>query len=312
MMKNRNKRRTLLGLFILLITVTIGYALLSATGFIRGTSRLADGVRWNIHWDDDSVDVTTGSVEGNEPVVSGDKLDVVTFTADVELPGDFYEFTVDAVNEGTINAKILDIRHNVYESDGVTVTTLPNYIKYSIVYDENEETLAIGDLLGKGDSKTYKIRIEYDSNSEVLPGSDQTFKIVDEIDYAQTKGVVFNPDYIVTDKNTLLCTLSGRTYKKVNDGFAVVGYFYTGRWTHPLLISEEPDAVTFSTSHDSRIHSYQYTCDIDGVTYYVSSGEYAMPNNNSSTNGFMKLISTNNLVHSCDSAVAQLYKLATK
>ena len=296
-------------LFLVLFVMILGFAILSTSLNINGISGINKNT-WDIHWDNVVVN-TDSTISANTPVISNDSTKV-SYEVNLALPGDFYEFTVDAVNEGTINAKILDIRHNVYESDGVTVTTLPNYIKYSIVYDENEENISVGDLLGKGDSKTYKIRIEYDSNSEVLPGSDQTFKIVDEIDYAQTKGVVFNPDYIVTDKNTLLCTLSGRTYKKVNDGFAVVGYFYTGRWTHPLLISEEPDAVTFSTSHDSRIHSYQYTCDIDGVTYYVSSGEYAMPNNNRSTNGFMKLISTNNLVHSCDSAVAQLYKLATK
>ena len=193
MMKNRNKRRTLLGLFILLITVTIGYALLSATGFIRGTSRLADGVRWNIHWDDDSVDVTTGSVEGNEPVVSGDKLDVVTFTADVELPGDFYEFTVDAINEGTINGKIKAISNVVYEEDGETETTLPEYIHYTVTYDDDTEP-AIGDVLVAGQSKKYKIRVEFDEEATTVPSDTVTYVYKFNVNYEQTNEGGDDPD----------------------------------------------------------------------------------------------------------------------
>ena len=186
MMKNRNKRKALLGLFILLITVTIGYALLSATGFIKGTSRIADGVKWDIHWDDTSVAVTTGSVDGSDPVVSGDKLDVVTFTADVELPGDFYEFTVDAINEGTINGKIKSVSNLVYEEDGETETTLPEYIHYTVTYDDGTTEPDDGDVLVAGQSKKYKIRVEFDEEATTVPSENVTYVYKFSVQYEQT------------------------------------------------------------------------------------------------------------------------------
>ena len=214
MMKNRNKKKALFGLFILLITVTIGYALLSATGFIKGTSRIADGVKWDIHWNDTSVAVTTGSVDGSDPVVSGDKLDVVTFTADVELPGDFYEFTVDAINEGTINGKIKSVSNLVYEEDGETETTLPEYIHYTVTYDDGTTEPDDGDVLVAGQSKKYKIRVEFDEEATTVPSENVTYVYKFNVNYEQTNEGGDDPDpptptYIckrATSLHTATCT----------------------------------------------------------------------------------------------------------
>ena len=299
-------------IFLFLLMMTLGLALLSTELNISGIAGINSNNRWNVYWDNIVVNNNSTITTDNPKIV--ENATKVTYEVNLELPGDFYEFSVDAVNDGTINAKILDIRHTVYKEDGETVTTLPSYIKYSILYEKDNKVPSIDDVLEKNKRKTYKIRIEYDENSEVLPNENNTYIIEDEIDYGQTRDdeVMFKPEYVVNDKNTLLCTISGRLYTKAFDGKAIVGYFYTGSWTYPLLISEEENAVAFDTSYNSITHYYTKTCEFDGVTYYVSSSEYAMPGNNNSTSGFAKLISTDYLYHNCDSAVKKLYESAKK
>ena len=184
-MKNMKKRRKKISALILLLVITIGYALISTTLKINGVAGIKSN-QWDIHWENvqpnqqSTVTAQTPSITENATKVS--------YEVNLELPGDFYEFTVDAKNDGTINAKILDIRHSVYLSTDLEhTTTLPNYIKYSIVYDGTEDEPTIGDILAAGDKQTYRIRIEYDPLATTLPGSDTTYKIIDEIDYGQTK-----------------------------------------------------------------------------------------------------------------------------
>ena len=116
---------------------------------------------------------------------------------------------------------------------------------------------------------------------------------------------IINPDYIVSDADTLICTLDGRTFTKANNGSAIVGYFHDD-FTHPLLISENQDAVAFKTNFDSTVHSYSGTYNYHGTTYYISSWNYGMPGSVISTGGVAKLISNNSLSYDDNSAVEAL------
>ena len=103
-----------------------------------------------------------------------------------EEPGDYYEFTVDAVNEGTLDGIIESITSTV---NGEAITTLPNYINYSIKYADGTE-VQVEDELKKNESKTYKIRVEYDKEKitpEVLNAmtSDQRYEFSFEVKYVQ-------------------------------------------------------------------------------------------------------------------------------
>ena len=182
-MKNKRQRKILL-LVILLLTVTVGFALLSTTLLISGTAGIKSN-KWDIHWEK-VVPNTESTVNANTPVIDTNKTKV-SYEVTLELPGDYYEFNVDAKNDGTINGAISAIRHNVYESDGTTTATLPEYIKYSIVYEGTENAPTEGDILEAGEKQTYTIRIEYDKDAKILPDSDLTYIVVDEIDYEQTK-----------------------------------------------------------------------------------------------------------------------------
>lgn len=75
-----------------------------------------------------------------------------------------------------------------------------------------------------------------------------------------------------------ICSISGRSYRKVNEGKALAAVFYNSSgYTCPLLVSTEPDAVTYSTM--GRTFSYTGTLESMGLTWYVSNTGYAMAGN---------------------------------
>ena len=208
----RKKKFNLIFLLVILLSVTVGFALLSTTLFIKGSSGIKGG-SWNIHWNSNSVVVSNGSVSGEDPIVDGDNDNTVTFVANLELPGDFYEFSVDAVNEGTINGEITTISNLVYDSTGETEVTLPDYIKYSVTYDDDTEPLE-GDVLAVGQSKKYKVRVEFDEEATTVPSVDEVYTYKFSVNYQQTKKsgddpVPPTPTYIckrATSLHTDTCT----------------------------------------------------------------------------------------------------------
>ena len=185
-MKNKKKNRIML-LLILILGVTIGFALLSTTLFINGTASIKSNT-WNIHWDDESINVTEGSVSATDPAVSTttSTKDTVSFDVELELPGDFYEFEIDAINEGSVDGA-LDLATNwiTYKVNSVE-TTLPEYMDFKVVYDD-DTTPVSGNVLKASESQTYKIRVEFKSGVEELPEDPKPINIEVELPYIQHK-----------------------------------------------------------------------------------------------------------------------------
>ena len=73
-------------------------------------------------------------------------------------------------------------------------------------------------------------------------------------------------------------TIAGRKYYKKNDGVAIIGMVYdnTINCTGPLLVSTDPDAVTYYTSHDSSVFPSVGSVVYLGTTYHYSSDGYWM------------------------------------
>ena len=186
--KNKKQKKTML-LLLILLGVTVGFALLSTTLKINGTANIKSNT-WNIHWEN-VVPNNESTISAETPTI-GENGTKVSYEVELELPGDFYEFTVDAKNDGSINGKIDEVRHTVKEVTTVnneeveTTATLPSYILYTVYYDGTTRAPAKGDLLEAHEKQTYRVRIEYDRNSEVLPETNKVYRITDEIDYVQT------------------------------------------------------------------------------------------------------------------------------
>ena len=178
------KRNVVIILVLLLLGISIGYAALSTTLSINGSSRI-NNATWNVFWD--NVQVTTGSVTASTPVIDSSKT-TVSYDITLNNPGDFYEFTVDAKNTGSIDAMIETISNKL---NGVEITSssLPAYIDYSITY-ANGQAIEVNHLLASGNTLTYKIKIEFkrEIESSQLPTTPQVLSFTFGATYIQKTG----------------------------------------------------------------------------------------------------------------------------
>ena len=132
MRKYRRKNNKVFLIMILVFMISIGYALLSSNLNINGIAGINKN-KWDIHWENVQPNASS-TVTADTPVIDENRTKV-TYSVELELPGDFYEFDVDAKNDGTIAGTITDIRHSIKKivEEGEDATP-PDYIKYSIVY----------------------------------------------------------------------------------------------------------------------------------------------------------------------------------
>ena len=145
----RKKTSNLFVLVLIILGISVGYALLSTTLNINGVAGINKHT-WDIHWDPTSVKESPGSVTATTPAyVSDSENKVITFGTELELPGDYYEFTMDARNYGDIDAILEKIDVNFYKEDGVTPMELSNCLQYSLTHADDTpyelgETLLVG------------------------------------------------------------------------------------------------------------------------------------------------------------------------
>ena len=183
-MKNR-KRKDYLGMLLLLVVgLSVGYALLRTNLTINGTSKIK-GNTWDIHFE--NLNVTEGSVElsteDSAAVINTTTKTDITYTVTLNQPGDFYEFTVDAVNAGSIDGMVESVTSKLNDA---VITTLPAYLDYSVSYSDGVEILP-NQYLKAGETETYKVRIEFkkDISSSDLPTSVQTLTLDFGVAYIQ-------------------------------------------------------------------------------------------------------------------------------
>lgn len=175
-MKKNKKRLTIVALLIMVAAITIGYSALSSTLNITGTSRIT-AAGWDVHFA--NVNVASGSVTGSQVVQAptitqvGGKDIKVEYEVNLMVPGEYYEFTVNVVNGGTIDAKL---------SAAPTLTGVSSaqdvYVNYTFTHSDNS-AVTVGETIAAGASRTYKVRIEFDSDitAAQLPQTQQTLTL---------------------------------------------------------------------------------------------------------------------------------------
>lgn len=178
-MKGRkSKRKYILALLALLIvSISVGYAALGTTLDITGTTTIKNQ-SWDVHFE--NVSPATGSVT---PTAAANIVSNTTLTYEVTLekPGDFYEFTVDVKNAGSIAAK-LEATPTI---DGVS-SEQDVYTNYKVTYSDGT-AIGADDELDAGQTKTIKVRVEYDKNisNNQLPTETQTLNLTFAMNYIQ-------------------------------------------------------------------------------------------------------------------------------
>ena len=195
-------------LLLVVVGLSVGNALLQTTLTINGTSKIK-GNTWDIHFanlqvTDGSVSIGTGDVAAS---IQSSNTDI-TYTVTLNTPGDFYEFTVDAVNAGTIDGMVESVTSKL---NNQPITTLPNYLNYSVTYETGDD-IELNHLLKAGESETYKVRIEFkrDIENTDLPSMVQTLSFNFGVVYVQSdnngvevvhplNGIVYTVNHILTD-----------------------------------------------------------------------------------------------------------------
>jgi hypothetical protein len=186
-MRNKKKNRILL-LLVLLLGISIGFAALATTLKINGTANIGKNT-WDVHWANvgDIQKSSTTTITTGATVDSNDNTKV-NFEVTLNQPGDYYEFQVDAVNAGTIDAM----------ANIVSKTTVPSYASLTVKYADGEEINKY-DLLAKAPDPTaeppvytterVKVRIEFkrDIDEDDLEeiGDGENIDIVVDVPYDQ-------------------------------------------------------------------------------------------------------------------------------
>ena len=194
-MKIRKKKNKIIPLLIMMMVISVGYAALTSNLKINGGSKVTKA-NWLIYWD--NAQVVEESVTNTKPTLSENSTKA-TYSVTLNEPGDFYEFTIDAVNAGTIDAmiKVNGILNKVYtDSTYEEETTLPKIIGYTITYDDGTE-IRERDLLPKKKNnietrKKYRVRVEYKNDDTINPEdldstNDMAYYFRFEVEYVQAE-----------------------------------------------------------------------------------------------------------------------------
>ena len=180
---NKKKKLTIILLLLVIVGLSVGYALLSTNLNINGTTSI-NSSNWNVYWD--NVQVSSGSVTATTPATINTAKDTVTYEITLNTPGEYYEFTVDAVNAGTLDAMLESVSSKL---NNVEITSLPSYLEYSVTYNGGI-TPTTNSLLAAGSSDQYKVRIGFKKDISVsdLPTTAQTLNMSFKVNYVQADG----------------------------------------------------------------------------------------------------------------------------
>ena len=197
---NRVHKFNKLFILFLILFISIGFAIISTSLTINGVSSIL-GNTWDVHFE--NVQVSEGSVSANAPTITNSNT-TVSFNITLDMPGDYYEFTVDAVNAGTIDAML----------DSLVVTGLDGYsdiLDYKITYESGME-INRNDLLSINDRRTILVKIEYkrDIDENDLPDHDLNISISITENYVQADS---NANFVSRNlKEYIMYELNGDMY----------------------------------------------------------------------------------------------------
>ncbi len=178
----KDRKVLTLGLCLILVcvfTLTIAYAALNAVLTIQGSAQVSSA-DWDIHLANPKV--TSGSVTTNVPEIKSSGT--LEFETTLNMPGDFYEFTVDVVNSGSIDAMIESVIKNP-ELDA----SQKKYLNYEVTY-QNGQSINTKQLVEKESFVRLKVRVEFrkDITASDMPTTSETLNLAFTVNYVQSDG----------------------------------------------------------------------------------------------------------------------------
>ena len=186
---------TLCIILISVFTLTIAYAALSVTLNIVGSAEISDA-SWNIKFS--NIKVNSASVSISPKITNNTTL---TFSANLENPGDFYKFTVDIVNDGSIDAMI----DSIIKTPELT-TEQKKYLRYEVKYSDGQD-ISTKQILKAKETKTISVLFSFRNDIPVsdLPTTSSNFNVKLQLAYYQSDNTGVN----ITTGSNKVKVLSG-------------------------------------------------------------------------------------------------------
>ena len=250
--------------FFVFASVTVGYAALSTTLSITGKGTLSKN-SWDIHFENLVIVDNGASAVTTAPTIDSTKTKI-SFNITLSKPGDTYEFTVDAVNKGTIDAML-----SGFSTTSLT-TDQQKYLTYTVTYSDGA-TISTKDYLKKGTSETIRVKVRFkeDLTSADLPSSAETLNLTATLIYVQA-------DSTAKARSTpsILCKRATKLHVEIcglGSPCSDVGH---GRTGIPYGQLGTPGKLTAGDAFD---------CDVNGDGTYDASSErfYYLTDLNSNT-----------------------------
>ena len=227
-MRRKSKVLYICLIIAICFTIGIGYSIINRTLIVTGNSEVKQNT-WDLHFD--NIQVRNGSVTANlQPTITNDLI--VDFNVLLEKPGDFYEFTVDVVNSGTIDAMIDSLTKTPELTEEQT-----KYLNYIVEY-QNGEQISSKQLLKINSSVRLKVKVEYkkDITADDLPNTLVTLDLSFKVNYIQANKI-----------ETTMVSNNGKIIRVINGDYDTVG--------SEVCIGEECFFVISSSENDVTLLS---------------------------------------------------------
>ena len=261
------RKKKLSTIIILILFISIGYAVLSTNLSITGLSKFKKNT-WSVHFEN-ITDKSLNTTENYLSAVLSEDRKSIEFELSLENPGESYAFFTDIVNEGTLDAMLDSV-----EVEGIP-DELKNAIGIQVSYLDGVE-LTQYDLLRKNTRETIKVEALFKDSSEIeirdLPTMDYDLTLTLTINYLQAdenaqvreNGVEDEELPIITKLNT---TVDANTILAKIDSYdnysGITKYYFSKDGGTTFVESTSPN-YTFTSLDDGDYEIVAYVEDVTG------------------------------------------------
>lgn len=271
--RKRFKRKSNIKIYLVIVFslslfIGLGYSFLQTALGINGLTKVSKN-NWDVHFENLKAPANTATIDGTTSVKSTISLN----------PGDVYYYTVDVVNNGTIDAKIGSI-------SPITISgAYQNAIEYEANYvnPASGEVLSQNDVLRAGTKERIKFKVRYKGEDELTTSiNGSTIKLKLSVNYVQADETITEVSHTspaickkATELHTEECT-------RTSGGCFASGYSANG--------SKGTTTITYGTNEGSLAVGYALDCDVNLNGEYDERFYYVGDKDGDSTNGYATLV----------------------
>ena len=229
------------------LMLTVVYAALSTTLQINGQAEVSSA-NWDIHLD--NVVLNSSSATTVAPTITDSRT--ANFTTTLTKPGDFYEFTIDVVNDGSIDAMI----DSVTKIPELSVNQ-KKYLNYIVEY-QNGEAITTKQLVAKDSFVRLKVKLEFrkDITASDLPTASETLSLSFTVNYTQADSTGTN----VTDNGVR------KLYNVVSGDLETVGSEVSIGDEHFYIMKNDGEYLTLLSKYNLHVGNEVTAIDMETFT----------------------------------------------